>query len=89
MSAESNQCIRAHLSTAEEDVGFAVEMTTKCTKLKVLELALSFEMLALSSRSFLNVIMQHINISSNSVTVESPVIRYGESSMRCVQGSIS
>ena len=31
------QCIHSHLSTDEEDAGFALELVAKCTKLKVLE----------------------------------------------------
>ena len=44
--------IHSHLSTDEEDAGFAVEMIAKCTKLKVLK----FAWLAFSSQSFLNVL---------------------------------
>ena len=43
------------MSTGGGDAGFAVEMTAKCTKLKVLELG-GFERLAFSSQSFLNVL---------------------------------
>ena len=48
--------VYTHLSTGREDVGFAVEMIAKCTKLKVLELAPSYGRLAFSSQSFLNVL---------------------------------
>ena len=61
LSVESTQCIHSHLSTAEEDVEFAVEMTAKCTKLKVLELSF---ILAFSSQSFLNILNKSTSLQT-------------------------
>ena len=56
--------MHTHLFTAEEDVGFAVDMTAKCTKLKVLELGPSFGKFAFSIQSFLNVIKKSTSLQT-------------------------
>ena len=65
---QPTQCIHSHLSTAEGDNGgFAVEMTVKCTKLKVLELASSLGRLAFSSQSFLYVVNKSVFLETLSL----------------------
>ena len=46
--------MHSHLSTAQKDKGFAVEMIAKCTKLKVLGFLAHHDIL-FSTRLFLNV----------------------------------
>ena len=58
----------SHLSTVEEDVGFAVEMTAECTKLKILELAAELGRIAfLSFQSFLNVLNKSTSLETLSL----------------------
>ena len=59
--------MHSHLSTVEEDVGFAVEMITKCTKLKVLVLAMTFGWLTFSTRLFLNVLNKSTSLETLSL----------------------
>ena len=49
------------------DAGFAVEMTAKCTKLKVLELVKGFGRLEFSSQSFLNVLNKSTSLETLSL----------------------
>ena len=69
LSVESTQCINSHLSTAEKDAGFAVEMTAKCTKLKVLEFSPTayYATIPFSIRSFLNVLNKSTSLQSLSL----------------------
>ena len=68
LSVESTQCIHSHLSTAERYAGFAVEMTAKCTKLKVLELSPDYnDNLSFSTRSFLNVLNKSTSLQTLSL----------------------
>ena len=71
MSVESTQGIHSHLSTAERDAGFAVEMIAKCTKLKVLELDPNYGRdggrFAFSSQSFLNVLNKSTSLQTLSL----------------------
>ena len=54
-------------SAAEADAGFAMEMTAKCTKLKVLKLVSSFGRLAFPSQSFLNVLNKSTSLQTLSL----------------------
>ena len=69
MSVESTQCIHSHLSTVdEEDAGFVLEMTAKCTKVKQLELAAEYERWAVVSfQSFLNVLNKSTSLQTLSL----------------------
>ena len=51
--------MHSHLSTAEKDAGFRVEITAKCTKLKVLEFSPTIyhsDYISFSIGSFLNIL---------------------------------
>ena len=64
--------MQSHLSTAKKDAAFALEMTAKCTKLKVLELAaeksfIFMGRIAFPTQSFLNVLNKSTSLQSLSL----------------------
>ena len=69
MSVESTQCIHSHLSTAGGDVGLAVEMTSKCTKLKVLKVfeLTGFTDADLGTIAFLNILNKSTSLQTLSL----------------------
>ena len=54
------------LSTDKKDAGFSVEMTAKCTKLKVLEFK-GYDPISFSTRPFLNVLNKSTSLQTLSL----------------------
>ena len=60
--------MHSHLSTAQKDAGFAVEMTAKCTKLKVLKLSPEWiDLISFTTQSFLNVFNKSTSLQTLSL----------------------
>ena len=94
-STELTQCIHSHLFTGEEDAPFAFEITTECTKLKVLVFSsdnlLPFDISDNCLQSFTKVLKKSTSLQTLSLggvhlsdMVSPPCMRCNVSSPDCI-----